>query len=189
MARQVERVDRARLGQGVVIEQPVVQIAAEAVDQQHVLRTLPLDQVADARAVDLDALGRGAAILVVVLGGHEIGLEIGDEGVDLGVGDGRVGDNAEQPGDRQDIALRGDAPAQHAARGRFRRAGDFLGLDIDQLGAGRDRRALVDQPAGDLALLHGETPFRHCDDLDALAHLPYPATSRTAAPICSALGM
>ena len=138
---------------------------------------------------DLHGLGGGSAVLVVVLGRHEVGLKVGDEGVDIGVGDALVRDDAEQAADRQHVALLGDAAAERARVRRLDRAGDLLGLDVDDLIARRDRIALIHKPSGHLPLLHGEAPFGHANGADAFAHLLDSITAFTAFCTAAASGM
>ena len=189
MPRQVEGVDRPLGGERVVVEEPIVEVAAEAVDEDDRRAAFALRQIADVPPGDLDRLGGRAAVLVVVLGRHEVGQEIRDEGVDVAVGDALVGDDAEQAADRQHVALLRHMAAQHAGVRRLDRAGDLLGLDVDDLIARRKRIALADQPAGDLALLHGEAPFGHANGADGVAHLLDSMTAFTARCTASASGM
>ena len=189
MPRQVEGVDRTRRGKRLVVEQPVVEVAAEAVDQDDRRAAFAPCEIADLPPVDLHRLGGGAAVLVIVFGRHEVGLEVGDEGVDVGVGNALIGDDAEQAADRQHVAFLGDAAPEHAGVRRLDRAGDLLGLDIDDLIARRERIAFAHKPSGDLPLLHGEAPFGHANGADAFAHLLDSMTAFTAFCTAAALGM
>ena len=122
MPRQVEGMDHPLGGQRLVVEQPVVEVAAEAVDQDDRRAAFAPREVADRAPGDFHRLGRWAAVLVVVLGRHEVRLKVGDEGVDIGIGDAHVGDDAEQAADRKHVALLGDAAPQHACIRRLDRA-------------------------------------------------------------------
>ena len=77
LAGQIEGIHFPVGGQGFVVEQPVVEIAAETVDQHHRLTALAALQVAQLVAIDLDLLGGRPLVFRVALGGLEAGLEIG----------------------------------------------------------------------------------------------------------------
>ena len=116
---QVERPHRPVRGEIGVIEQPVVEIAAEAVDQ-HGGRAAAFAELQEAHrpAADLRLLGlrRG---FVGRRARHEIALEFGDRRIDVGIA--RVGgrDDAEQRADRQRLAFLRDLPAQRAVERAF----------------------------------------------------------------------
>ena len=93
MPRQVEGDHPVSLGEARLREQPVVEVAAEAVDQDHG-STLVLRaglQVADHAPTHLDddGLRRRLATDVFAIGG-KLRLEFRDERVDLALGHGRV---------------------------------------------------------------------------------------------------
>ena len=111
VAREVERVHLALARQRLGVEEPVVEVAAEAVQEHERLAALALAQEADA----VRDLRRWTGVLLG-LARHERGLELGHEGVDLGVGDRRVGDHAEQSADRDDLAVGRHPAAEHARR-------------------------------------------------------------------------
>ena len=67
---QVERVDRAVAAQRPDVEQPVVEVAAEAVQQHDRLAALALAQEAQRAAADVTVSGCGAGVLLG-LAGHE----------------------------------------------------------------------------------------------------------------------
>ena len=98
VAREVERVDGPLRRQRLGVEQPVVEVAAEAVQEHERLAALAL------RAGSADPVrrprGSGPASSSASPGTKR-GLELGHERVDLGVGHRRVGDHAEQPADRR----------------------------------------------------------------------------------------
>jgi hypothetical protein len=199
VAGQVEDQHPAPLGQFVGVEQPVVEVAPEAVEEhQRVAGRLvggPL-QVAEAAAADLDRPGRRLGLAALLLG-HEAGLEGGHEGVHVGVGDRGVGQHPDQPPDRDDGADLGHPAAQHPGRRRLHRPVDLLRLDLEQLGALGHLLAHLDQPVGDLALAHGKAPLGHAElgharrRLPAGRHTPaptLPVVLRTASAIRAALG-
>ena len=135
VAGQVEGVHPAPFGQPVGVEQPVVEVAAEPVEQHHrVAGGLvggPL-QVAQPPPADLDRPGRRLGLAGRLLG-HEAGLEGGHEGVDVGVGHRGVGQHPDQAPDRDDGPDLGHPAAQDPGRRRLDRPVDLLGLDLEQL--------------------------------------------------------
>jgi hypothetical protein len=192
VARQVERVHGAVAAQRLDVEQPVVQVAAEAVQEHDRLAALARAQEAQAQPAHRHGLRRRPGLLLGRLG-DEGGLEVGHEGVDVGVGHARVGDHAEQAADRDHVALRGHPPAEDARRGRLDRAVDLLRLDLGDLGPHGQLGALVHEPRDEPPLGHGQAPLGHAQLLDRRAHrapaVAAPATSRTAAAIWSGDGM
>jgi hypothetical protein len=146
MAGQVKGVHPAPLGQLVGVEQPVVQVAAEAVQQHHrvagglIRATL---QVAQPASADLDRPGRRLGRPLGLLG-DEAGLERGREGVDLGVGDRRVGQHPDKAPDRDDGPDLGHPAAQDPGRRRLDRPVDLLGARHVQVlqRAGERRRGV-----------------------------------------------
>ena len=184
MAWQVERVDRPGIGDGVDVEKPVVEVAAEAVDQHDRIaaaRTLCIAKVAAPR---LDALVGWFRSLLDVAGRRNLeGLDIG---VDLGVADLRRRQDAKQRLDRIDLPDLADAAPEQPAIGGFHRIGDLLRLDVHDLLAGLDRLPFLDVPGRERSLLHGEAPFRHDERRDGLAHRsltsPCASGSTTCAP-------
>ena len=124
MPRQVEGVDHALGGERFVVEQPVVEVAAEAVDQDDRRAAFAPREITNRAPRDLHGLGRRSAVLIVVLGRHEVGQKVADKRIDVGIGDALVGDDAEQAAHRQHVALLGDATPQHTGVGCLDRAGD-----------------------------------------------------------------
>jgi hypothetical protein len=181
--------ERARLGQRGRGEEPVVEVAAEAVQEQHRVAALALAQVPQRARADLDRLGLGACVLVA-LARHERRLELGHEGVDVGVRRLGVRHHREQPADRDRLAGRRDLPAQHAGHRALHGAVELVGLDLGHLVADGDLGPLVDQPRDEAALGHGQSPLGHAQLLDVGAHAfaVAPATSRTVAAIWSGVG-
>ena len=171
VAGQIDRIGGTGGGERFLIELPVVEVAAEAVDEhdRHAL-ALAQRQVADPPAARLDGLRlgrRGAGFRGV---GGELLLKLGDERVELGVGDRGVGDHAEQRADRHGLALADDDPAQRPGDRALEHVRDLGRLDVEDLVAGLDLGARLDQPLGDHPLLHRQPPFGHDDRPDRIAH-------------------
>src|SRR5918995_3861473 len=132
VAGQVEGVNGAsRLGEGLLVEDPDVYVAAEAV-QKDKGRTfaLPDLQVLYVPAADLDRLRFGTAGLRRRLFGVEALQELLDERIYLLVGDVRRRDHAEQRAHGQNLPLPGDAAAKDALGGRLDGVIDLLALDL-----------------------------------------------------------
>jgi hypothetical protein len=196
VARQVERVGSGALGHGFLVEEPVVQVPAVAVEEDHrVARGVPDLQVAQATAVDLDVLGLGALrrrhrgeLLLEPL------LEVGDVGVDPGVRDRVVGDDAQERPHGHGLARPHQRPAQLAGGRALEDVRDLRGLDVHDLLALGDHRTRLHVPGRDHALLHRQAPLGHDDGLDSLAAhsaalaIPAPMTAWTAASILAGLG-
>ena len=161
MAGQVESVDRTARSERLVIEKPVVEVAAETVDENRCLAAVATFEVTHGVAFDLDGVGSGTRELRLGILRHEVGLKIGHEGVDFSVGDGSFCDDREQSRHRHDIPHRRHVAAQDTAGRRFDRAGDFFRLDLDQLYARHDLGSLFGKPVDDLAFFHGEAPLGH----------------------------
>ena len=191
MAGEVKRVDGAAGGQRLDIEQPVVEVTAEAVQQDERLAALAGTQEPQRARVDCHGLRRRPRLLLG-LPGHEARLEVGHEGIDVRLGDIGLGDHAEQAADGDNVALGGHAPAQDPSHGGLDRAVDLLRLDLGHLVTDGELRALVHQPLEDPALGHGQAPLGHAQLLDVRAHralaVAAPATSRTASAIFSGDG-
>ncbi len=189
VARQVERVDGAVGRQRLGVEQPVVEVAAEAVQEHERLAALALAQEPQRADADRDRLGLGARVLLG-LAGNERRLELGDERVDVGVGHVGARHHGEQAADRHDVALARHAPAQHAGDGRLDDAVDLLGLDLGHLVADGHVGALLDEPLDEAALGHGQAPLGHAQLLDLRAHagVAAPAVARTASAIVAGVG-
>ena len=154
----------------------------------------PCAQVAQSPPADLGRGGRGLGLLAASPGTKR-GLELGDEGVDLGVGHRRVGDHAEQAADRDDVADARHPAAQHARRRGLDHAVDLLGLDLGDLVADGDLRALVDEPVDEPALGHRQAPLGHAELVDCVrlaAVMPGPdlppVVPRTASAIVAGVG-
>ena len=195
VAGQVEGVDRVGLGQIRLVEQPGVEVAAEAVDQDDRRGLATPGSFTGAPIVEPPARGLDDLRLARGFrrrrgrGDGESRLEARHEGVDLGRLGRPGGDHAEQGADRHGLALGHQAPAQDAARGALQGVGDLGRLDVDDLVADPEARALLDVPVDHHALVHGEAPLGHGDRLQLDGHAPYPTTSRTAASILSGFGM
>ncbi len=160
MTGKVERVDRPPgAGQGLRVEQPGRQVASEAVDEHDGLAAVAVAQVAQHAVSRRHGLRGRSGVLVALR--HEARLELGDEGVDLLLRRGGVGEHAEQPSDRYDVADLGDMAAQHPGRRRLDRAVDLVRLDLGDLVADGDLGALRDEPRDQRALLHDEAELRH----------------------------
>jgi hypothetical protein len=142
VARQVERVGSGLLRHGLLVEEPVVEVAAVAVEEDHrVARGVPDLQEAQATAVDLDVLGLGALrrrhrgeLLLEPL------LEVGDVGVDPGVRDRVVGDDAQERPHGHGLARPHQRPAQLAGGRALEDVRDLRGLDVHDLLALGDHR-------------------------------------------------
>ena len=80
-------------------------------------RGLPQLEIAEAPAADLDELGLRALATGLGRGRGEARLELGDEGVDLGVRDRGVGDDGQQRSHRHRLALAHQPPPQGPATG------------------------------------------------------------------------
>src|SRR5262249_43050848 len=126
-----------------------------------------------------------------------------DESIDLGIGHLVVRQYPEKRLYRIDRAGFSDDPAQRARVPGLDDASDLLGLDVEKLVADFDPRARFHQPAGYLALRHGEPPLGHDDRSDpAVRHVtpvphealrrppasPLARVLRTAAAIAAPLG-
>ena len=168
MAGKVERIGLVLGGQGRLGEHPVVQIAAETVDEDHRPPVMVAQmEIADGPAASGDLLRFGGRLgLVGRGGGGEFGLEPLDEGVDLAVGDGLVRDDADQGAHGQIFLFLRDVAAQNAGDGGFVSVGDLGGFDIGQFVADIDPGAFRDGPGGDLALGHGQAELGHGDGMD-----------------------
>src|SRR5918994_173012 len=194
VAGQVEGVDGAsRLGEGLLVEDPDVDVAAEAV-QKDEGRTfaLPDLQVLYVPAADLDCLRFGTASLRCRQFGVEVLQELLDVRIYLLVGDVRRRDHAEQTAHGQDLALPGDPAAKDALGRRLDGVVDLLALDLDDLVALGKLGTLLEEPLDDRSFCHREAPLGHpqLEDSLRLAHAraPAPATSRAASAIRSGSG-
>jgi hypothetical protein len=72
-----------------------------------------------------------------------------------------LGDDADHGLDRSHIPGRNDDLEEHAGRGCFHGIGDFVRLHLEKGFARLHALAFLLEPAGDLALLHGQPPFGH----------------------------
>ena len=171
VAGQIEGIGGPAGGERFLIELPVVEIAAKAVDEhdRHAL-ALAERQVADppAAGVEVSRLRRCGPGFGGM--GGELLLELGDEGIEVGVGHRGVGDHAEQRADRHGLALADHDPAQRPGDRALEHVRDLGGLDVEDLVARLDLGALLDQPLGDHPLLHRQAPFGHDDRPDRIAH-------------------
>ena len=115
MAREVEGDHRRPGREGVEIEEPVVEVAAEPVNEEDGLRSLALHRPAKPPGRRLGVLIRGPLLLLVVLavllGDHE-SLH---EGVDLLVAHHPLDENPEEHLHRQQVALLRFGPPQSSA--------------------------------------------------------------------------
>ena len=167
VARQLERVHRVALGQRRRREEPVVEVAAEAVQEHDRRRRLALAQEAQGPGGDRDGLRRGPGVLLA-LAGDERGLELLDEGVDRRRRGRPRRRSRQQPADRDGVAdARPRAGAGRPATGRLDRAVELVGLDLGHLVADGDLGALVDEPIDEAALGHRQAPLGHAQLLDA----------------------
>src|ERR671912_840312 len=191
VARQVQGIDGVLRGQGFLIEDPDVDVAAEAVEQnERVSLALAHNEVLDALAAGLDDL-RFRSGLSLFLGDERL-LKLLDVGVYLLVGDIGRGDHAQKTADRDLIAFLGYLPAQDARRRGFDGVIDLLALDLDDLVAVLELRSLFDEPLDNCPLGHREPPLGHPElgDLARFVHAlaPAPVVSRTAATTLSGSG-
>nr|BFE96533.1 hypothetical protein GCM10020185_70690 [Pseudomonas brassicacearum subsp. brassicacearum] len=85
VARQVQRNDPTPGRQRLVVEQPVVQVAAETMHQQHRRTALAPLEIADHPAVQLDFLRFRSTVFVGRIAGHKGRLELLDDRIDLGL--------------------------------------------------------------------------------------------------------
>ena len=169
MAGKVEGDHRRLRGEGVEVEEPVVEVAAEPVNEEDRLGALPLHRVTKPPGRRLRVLVGDPFllfVLVLVLGDHEPR----DEGVDVLVAHLPLDENPEQGLHREQVALLRDQATEQAPVGRLERARDLLRLDLDDLVANRDLVPFGHQPAHHRPLLHGEAPLRHHDRRDRSRH-------------------
>ena len=96
MSRQIERVNRALGRQGFMVEQPIVEIATKPMHENDRHAALTAQQIADRAPANLDCFRGRAFIFLVIGGGHVIGLEFGNEGVDICVRGVSITKHAEQ---------------------------------------------------------------------------------------------
>ncbi|MOA01873.1 hypothetical protein D3C78_1212990 [compost metagenome] len=190
MARQVEGDHPAIRRQRLVVEQPVVQVAAEAVHQHQRRAAFATVEVADAAAIQLDLLRRRAGCFPILATGNELGLEALDHRVDLRFAGFALDHHGEQRAHRQGFVLLADDASQGAGEGRLDAAGDLVGLHVHHRFAFLDGIALPLQPVVDPPLGHRQAPLGHGQGMD-LAHATFlPSTAfSTAASIFAALGM
>lgn len=112
------------LAQRRVIEQPVLEVASEAVHQHDFIPVAAVNQVSDAATSDLDELRLMGLGPFARFRRHVFGLEFRDGRVDVCVRNRRVRDDAEQRTDGQRIAFARDLAAQEAAHRGFDTVGD-----------------------------------------------------------------
>src|SRR5262245_1010023 len=107
---QVESHHRALLAQRIDIEEPVVEIAPEAVDEQHCPRGVALPSIANPDTPDIDELvsRRGRALFLLRLDRHHVA---GHESVDVRIGHLGRGHDAQQSLDGESLAGRSDPAA------------------------------------------------------------------------------
>ena len=186
---QVESVDGAIRSESLVIEKPVVEVAAETVNQNRRIAALTPPEIAQGPALDFNSLGRRAGRFLVGLRGHETCLESSDKSVDVRAGDRGVSDQPQQSCNGHRLAHLRHMP-QDARFGNLETAGDFLRFYFHDLNAGAYLCPLLDEPSGDLALRHREPPFGHSHFMDGRgAHALYAMSSRTVVATLPELGM
>ena len=167
VSRQIRRNDGAVGDQRRLIEQPVVEVTAKAVQQDGGLVGGSLPQVVDRQFANLDRLGLVAALFGARFLGYEALLELSNEGIDLRVGYLFAGEHAQQRAHRQGIAGDGHGPAQRAGVGHLDGAGNLLRFDQHHLGAGlHGVRPSRDKPVAHYALGHAQAPLGHGDRLN-----------------------
>ena len=137
MPRQVEGVDGALFRQILLVEDPDVDVAAEAVEQNDRGAFALADlEVLDRTPAHLYLLGFWAGGLLRRLLRVEVGLELLDVGVYVLVGDVGRGDDPEDAAHGDDVPLFGDpAPQDPGSRG-LDGVVDLLALDLHDLVAG-----------------------------------------------------
>src|SRR5690348_16125232 len=108
MAGQIEGVGWSVLGDIALIECPAEIVPAEAMDENDWRAGLGSSlHVADAPVFDVDDLRRGPAALAF-LRCLEVGKEVGDEGLDIGIACRGICDDAEERADRHRLSLADD---------------------------------------------------------------------------------
>ncbi len=200
VAGQVERIGDVVFRERLLIELPAVQVAAEAMDEDH-RRPLarPHLEIAQAAAAGLDR--RRLRPRLAGLGGvrRELLLERRDEAVEIAVRHAVVGHHGEQGADRHGLALADHLPPQRPRYRALEDVGDLRGLDVEDLLAGGDLGAHLHQPARDHSFLHRQAPLGHDDRPYRVAHraasfrdlqlAQFAMVRRTAASILSGPGM
>ena len=143
-----------------MIEQPVVQVTAKPMEQDRGVASFSALEIAHRLAEDLDRFGLRGSTFVFSFFGHETGLKLGHEGVDLPLRYAAVGDHPNQARHRHHIADLRDLPDDARLRD-FETAGDLLRFDLDDFIAGSNFRAILGEPGDNFPLGHGEAPLRH----------------------------
>jgi hypothetical protein len=188
---KVERVDGVVGCQGGSGEQPVVEIATEAVDEHDGLAALALTQVSQRPGCHLDSLRRSGGVLPG-FAGNEGRLELRHEGINVRIRHIRLRDHAEEPADGNQLTGRGNASVQDPGDRALHGTVELVGLDFGHLIADSDDDALIDQPFDQAALRHRQAPLGHRELMDFGGHAEAArvasATSRTTPAIWSGLG-
>ncbi len=183
MPRKIKRIGGVALGESFLIEHPVIEIAAIAMNKNDGRSPCLTDlQETQTGAAGIDGFGFGTG----VAGGRvpiEIVIEFLDVSLDRRLIDRGRCDNAEQRPHRHGRAGFDHDLPERAGDRAFIDIGDLGGLDVHDVLAGFDLGARFDKPRRDHALLHRETPFRHDNRLDAhVCFLTYVRSSHRAAP-------
>ncbi|MCY1235682.1 hypothetical protein D9M72_483070 [compost metagenome] len=193
MAGQVERHHGVRVGQGIEVEQPVVQVSAKSVDEEHGFGAATLAGIADPDAVDVGKLVRGSGVFFAsIVRRRFISRDIV---IDLRIAHLRRCQHAQQRLHRQHVAGLRHLAAQRARVGRLHRIGNLVGFHVEDRQAHGNLGAFVDQPRIDRAFLHRQAPLGHHDrdnrggNCGCHQCLPPFMVLRAAATICAALGM
>ena len=167
MTGKIERIDGGILSQRIDIEEPIVEIAAEAVDQNDTVIARSTLGVANAAIGQIDELVFRPCLAFPALLGNRRHIG-GDIVIDLLLGDALIRNDPEERLHRVNDAGLADPPAQRAGIARLDAAGDLIRLDFEDRLADIDTPARLDEPTGELALLHRQAPFGHDDRNDAL---------------------
>ena len=191
VARQIQGANPLRGRQGRLVEEPVVEIAAETVEQhQGGAVTSVHHEVAPAPAAHFQGFRNWSAGFRCGCGRRRgILPQLGDESVEFSVGDRGLGDDPQRGPHRHGLTGVYKAPPQDSAAGRFVDRHYFFGLDVEDFVAGLYGLAFLHPPPRHQASGHGHAPFGHSDGL----HLQFTggfhgAMARAAASIFSGLG-
>ena len=161
VAGQIQCIHRVFGRQLAKVEQPVVQITAKTMDQEHCLVTVTLTCVTQFLTVQLKPLiGRLGAVFVGFRR-YEIGIELSDKSIDVRVRGVSLGQHPQQSAYRQHLIRFGYPPAQNTGVSGFDSTSDFIGLDVQELLARTDGLAFFGNPFADPAFAHRQAPFRH----------------------------
>src|SRR5262249_5512365 len=131
MTGQVKGIDRRLLRQRVDVEQPIVEIAAEAMDQDN--GCFPFAPSGEAHPAERQIGKQVPRPGLLFLGRGGGGGVASDESIDLGIGHLVVRQYPEKRLYRIDRAGFSDDPAQRARVPGLDDASDLLGLDVEKL--------------------------------------------------------